>query len=76
DIVILDMNLPGIDGLQLLREIEQSSKNPQVIIISGYVTGDERKALKKDPVIEVFTKPVDMNQLRKVVNHALRAVTV
>ncbi|MCB9784611.1 MAG: response regulator [Candidatus Omnitrophica bacterium] len=76
DIVILDMNLPGIDGLQLLREIEQSSKNPQVIIISGYVTGDEKKSLLRSPVIEVFTKPVDMNQLRKVVNHALRAVTV
>ena len=75
-LVILDMNLPGIDGQQLLREIEEAGGTMKVIIISGFITKEDKADLMEKPFVSgVFRKPIDMNEFRRSVSAALPATT-
>lgn len=71
DVVVLDMNLPGVDGVQILREIQEGRQSLRVVIASGCLSEEDMESLRQDPVTEIIPKPVDMNRLRKAVAAAL-----
>lgn len=63
DIVILDIGLPGIDGLEVLKKIKDIDSSVEVIILSGY--GDDEKINKslKYGAFDYLIKPVDIEEL-------------
>ncbi len=71
DVVLLDYNLPGEDGLVLLREISMVSGGPAVVMITAH--GSERVAVDamKAGAYDYLTKPYDVDELRMVVSRAL-----
>src|SRR5688500_13279544 len=69
--MLLDVNLPGISGLEFLREIKETTGNgPLVIIITAH--GSERVAVEavKSGAYDYLSKPFELDDLRLVIKNA------
>ncbi len=71
DLVILDVNLPEMDGLSVLSEIHSDNSAPLVIMITAY--GSERIAVEamKRGAYDYVSKPYEIEELRLVVSRAM-----
>jgi DNA-binding NtrC family response regulator len=74
DVVILDINLPGLDGLSVLAEAHKNSSSPLVIVITAY--GSEKVAVEamKRGAYDYIAKPFDIEELRIAVGRALESL--
>ncbi len=70
-VVLLDQNMPGEDGLSLLREIGKAVDSPAVVMITAH--GSERLAVDaiKAGAYDYLAKPYELDELRLVVARAL-----
>lgn len=74
DVVITDIKMPIMDGIELAKEIRERYNGVKIIFISGYDDTDYLKsALNLDAINYIF-KPVDFDELDKVVGYALNIV--
>ncbi len=74
DIIILDLNLPGINGIEVLRTARKSNHNLPVIILTGYGDLDSaRQAIHLD-VVEFLTKPCPLGDLEAALERARRRI--
>ena len=71
DLVITDLKMEKLDGLQLLEHFRVTSANTQFIIITGYATVDTAVDALKKGAINYLSKPLNLGQLRKAVAEAL-----
>jgi len=71
ELVILDIHLPDMNGLDMLEKLRSANENMKVLIISGYATPENIIRAKKLNVEAFFTKPIDWNGLRKKVKELL-----
>lgn len=71
DMVILDMKIPGMDGLEILKEIKKINKEIKVIMMTAYGELDMIKEATDLGAITHFTKPFDIDELRLAVNKQL-----
>lgn len=60
DIVILDVNLPGIDGLSLLSRLKKVKSNIKAVFISGASDTDYIKRAMAEGALGFFLKPFDI----------------
>jgi len=70
-IVLLDMKMPGIDGMEVLRRIMIMDKGILVIVITGYATVETAIEAMKQGAYDFIPKPYEPDQLRIVVNRAI-----
>ena len=70
-IVLLDMKMPGMDGMEVLREIKKRHKGILVIVITGYATVETAIEAMKNGAYDFIPKPFEPDQLRIVVNRAI-----
>jgi len=74
DIVITDVRMEEINGIQVLEHIISKSKHTKVIIITGYATVEvAREALIKG-AFDFIAKPFKPNDLRAVIDKAAKAL--
>ncbi len=71
DLVILDIEMPGKDGIQLLKEIKELAPSIPVIIITAYGSGDRVINAMKYGAYEYVEKPFDIPRLKIVIEEAL-----
>jgi len=71
DVILLDHNMPGEEGLVLLNEIGQGPESPAVIMITAH--GSERLAVNamKAGAYDYLAKPFEIDELRLVVTRAM-----
>jgi two-component system response regulator HydG len=74
ELVITDLRMPRMDGLELMRRLQKLSHPPRVIVITAH--GSERFAVEamKAGAYDYFRKPFDVDELLAVVGRALEAV--
>jgi DNA-binding NtrC family response regulator len=75
DLLLLDVNLPGLSGLDFLREIKELNGNgPLVIIVTAH--GSERMAVEavKAGAYDYLSKPFELDDLRLVVKNAAETI--
>jgi DNA-binding NtrC family response regulator len=75
DLVILDLQLPGISGIEVLRRIKKIDENIEVIVITGYGTKKTVKTAMKLGAYDYITKPLDINYLSSLIKKALLPVS-
>src|SRR5262244_2397490 len=63
--VLSDINMPGMDGLELLGEIKQRHPDLPVMMVTAYGDDDRRRRARKLGACEFITKPVDFDQLKE-----------
>ncbi|WP_269671013.1 response regulator [Paenibacillus sp. 481] len=71
DIVLLDMKIPGMDGLEILKQIKQMKPYMNVIMMTAYGELDMIKEATDLGAIMHFTKPFDIDEMRVAVNMTL-----
>jgi DNA-binding NtrC family response regulator len=73
DLVLLDVKMPGIDGLEVLQRIRQRSTDLPVVMISGHGTIETAVEATKRGAFDFLPKPLDRDKLLVTVRNALQA---
>jgi CheY-like chemotaxis protein len=63
--VLSDINMPGMDGLELLGEIKQRRPDLPVMMVTAYGDDERRRRARELGAFEFVTKPVDFDQLKE-----------
>ncbi|MGO9465068.1 MAG: sigma-54-dependent transcriptional regulator [Isosphaeraceae bacterium] len=71
-VIVTDLKMPHLDGLQLLEEVQKSQEPAAVIITTGYGTIDDAVQAMRMGATDFLTKPINLEHLRLVVGRALR----
>jgi signal transduction histidine kinase len=69
-ILLLDLKMPGMDGISVLKNIKENYPNVIVIIITGYATVDTAIEAMKQGAYDFISKPFEPEHLRIVLNKA------
>ena len=75
-LVITDIKLPGISGLDLIREVRQRELPVTVIVMTGHASVDSAVTAMQLGAYDYLTKPIDSIRLEVLVNQALRDRTL
>ena len=71
-IVITDLRMPHLDGMELIKEVQQRGLPVTVIVTTGHGSIDEAVRAIRMGAYDFLTKPIDVDNLRLVVRRALR----
>lgn len=76
DIVIADIKMPGMDGLEMLRRIKQLKPESVVIIMTAFATVDTAVQALKDGAFDYITKPFDPDDLSHLIRNASKQISL
>jgi CheY-like chemotaxis protein len=74
-LIIMDVQLPGIDGLELTRRLRSDSRYCDIVVIalSAYAAASDRDRAMAAGCADYLVKPVDIDALVRVVADCMRA---
>lgn len=67
DVIVMDINLPGIDGNEALRQIHSKNPDQSVIILTAYASVDNAIQALKDGAVDFIRKPFENDHLVYVI---------
>ena len=70
-VILSDINMPGMDGLSLLREVKQRRAGLPVIMVTAYGDDERRRKASEYGAAEFVTKPVDFDLLKQQLQRLL-----
>jgi len=73
DVVVLDLKMPGMDGMEVLRRIRKAYPKVQVIMLTGHGSEKDEEEAKKLGAFEYLQKPVEIDTLMKKVKKAYKS---
>ncbi|MFH1259103.1 MAG: response regulator [Elusimicrobiota bacterium] len=71
DLVLLDIKMPGLDGLETLKQIKAANKNIPVIMLSAYVCADTNLETTKLGAYDSLAKPFDLDEIKVILENAI-----
>ncbi len=71
DVVITDVQMPGVNGREILSRCLDMSPSTKVIVMTAYGEVEECKRMLKEGAFEYLPKPLTMQQLKRTVERAL-----
>ncbi len=75
-VVLTDLKMPGMDGLELLQRVKAHNPDIQVILITGHGSIDEAVAAMKKGAYDFIPKPFNKQEIIAVVNRAFEKVSL
>jgi len=70
-VIVLDLKLPGIDGLQVFEEAKELKPETKGVIITAYPTEEGREKARKLGLLDYLAKPFKVEDLEKLITQAL-----
>ena len=71
DLALVDLNMPDIDGIEVIRRLKAQHKDALAAVITAYDSIESVVQAMKAGAVDYFTKPVDLNHLDLVLNRIL-----
>ena len=71
DLLLSDLRMPGLTGLELLREVKSAVPDVDVILLTAFGTVEEAVTAMKEGAVDFLTKPFQRAQLIRVIRKAL-----
>jgi len=72
DVMVLDLKMPGIDGMEVLRQVRKAYPKIQVIILTGHGSEKHEEEAKRLGAFDYLEKPVNLDVLVKKMKAAYR----
>ena len=73
DIIVTDIRMVGLDGLQVLENVKAKSPETKVIMITGYATVEVAREAVSKGAFDFITKPFRIGTIRKAIMKAAQA---
>ncbi|MFH0794600.1 MAG: sigma-54 dependent transcriptional regulator [bacterium] len=73
DVVLTDLKMPDVDGMELLHAAKELSPSPAVLMVTAFGTVDSAVEALKEGAVDYITKPVHIKELRAKVDKAMEA---
>ncbi len=73
EVVITDINLPGINGLEVLRVAKKENPNACVIMITGFASASSAIAALREGAYDYITKPFDLWEVSQIIDRGVEA---
>ena len=70
DVMVLDLKMPGIDGMEVLRRVKKAYPDVQVIILTGHGSEQDEEEARRLGAFDYLQKPVDINELVRYIKNA------
>ena len=70
EVMILDLRMPGIDGIEVLRRVRQANSDIEVIILTGHGSEADRETCMSLGAFAYLQKPVDIDELSDTIKKA------
>jgi DNA-binding NtrC family response regulator len=74
DVVVTDILMEGLDGMEILHRTRQKSPATKVIMITGYATLDLAKESLNQGAFEFIAKPFRIGTMRETIQKAVKAL--
>ena len=71
DLVITDIKMPRMDGLELLRKVKEQRPNLPVIMVTAYASPEDAISAMKSGAYDYLTKPFKLEEIKSVIRNAL-----
>ena len=72
DVMVLDLKMPGIDGMEVLRRVRQAYPLVQVIVLTGHGSEKDEAEAQRLGAFAYLQKPVDMEKLVRTMRAAYK----
>jgi len=76
DIILTDLKMPGMDGLELLQRIKTLNKDSIIIVMTAFATVDTAVRALKEGAFDYVTKPFDPDDLSHLIRNASKQVAL
>jgi len=73
DVIVLDLTLPGIDGLEVLRRVRKAYPQIPVVILTGHGSEKDEAEARRLGAFDYLQKPVDIEKLIKTLRKAYKS---
>jgi CheY-like chemotaxis protein len=73
-VILSDINMPGMDGLELLREVRRLRPELPVLMVTAYGDDERRHRADELSAAAFLTKPVDFDQLKQQLVQLMRPI--
>ncbi len=70
EVMIIDLKMPGIDGMEILRQVKTTRPEIEVIVLTGHGSEADRKRCKQLGAFAYMQKPVDIDELSETLKKA------
>ncbi|MCK5031971.1 MAG: response regulator [Calditrichia bacterium] len=74
EIVITDLNMPEMDGIEVLKMVKKNKPYIEVIVITGYATLENAIKAMKIGAYDYFTKPIDLELVKIVLSKCIQSI--
>ena len=71
DLVLLDLGLPSMNGIDVLKEIRKIDRGAKVIVVTGYASTETVNIAERHGAIEVLQKPIEFKEFLEKIRRAL-----
>lgn len=71
DVVLLDLRLPGLSGIQVMEKIKALRPSIEVIVVTSYASAETELAVQRLRAFEYIPKPFNVSYLRETVKRAV-----
>ena len=74
EVMVLDLKMPGVDGLEVLRRVKRDHPDVEVIVLTGHGTKEIEERCLEMGACAYLEKPVDLDTLTRAMQDAYRKV--
>jgi DNA-binding NtrC family response regulator len=70
EVMIIDLKMPGIDGMEILKQVKATRPEIEVIVLTGHGSEADRKRCMQLGAFAYLQKPVDIDELSEILKRA------